>query len=87
MPAPRPEGGRFVSPVHMVFWRMSDATDTPLHRIRADLIERLRLYEEGVITTHSRTDEGTIETTSETIARIRSNIAELNRVIDGLPRR
>lgn len=65
---------------------MPDTADTPLHRIRADLVERLRLYENGTITTHTQTPEGTVDTTDETIARIRANIAELDRIIAGLPR-
>ena len=66
---------------------MSDAADTPLHRIRADLIERLRAYETGTLATQTRTADGSRDTTAETIARLRANIAELDRVIDGRPRR
>jgi hypothetical protein len=65
---------------------MSNATDTPLHRIRSDLEMRLRAYESGTLSTQTRTPEGTIDTTGETIARIRANIAELDRVIEGRPR-
>jgi len=64
---------------------MPDA-DTPLHHIRADLLARLRAYEDGTLTTQTRTAEGTVDTTSETIEHIRAHIAELDRVIDGLPR-
>lgn len=66
---------------------MPETADTPLHRIRADLLQRLRHYEDGTITTYTKTPDGTVDTTSETIARIRANIAELDRVIGGLPRR
>ena len=65
---------------------MPDVADTPLHRIRADLIERLRAYEEGTLSTQTRTAEGAQDSTADTIARIRANIAELDRVINGLPR-
>jgi hypothetical protein len=70
---------------------MSDAADTPLHRIRADLIKRLRAYEDGTLSTQTRTAGGSEDTTRETITRetierIRANIAELDRVIDGRPR-
>lgn len=65
---------------------MGDPADTPLHRIRADLEMRLRAYESGSLTTQTRTPEGTIDTTAETIERIRANIAELDRVIQGRPR-
>jgi hypothetical protein len=34
-----------------------------------------------------RSDDGMLNTTSETIERIRTNIAELDRVIGGEPRR
>ena len=65
---------------------MSDPGDTPLHRIRADLEMRLHAYESGSLTTQTRTPDGTIDTTAETIERIRANIAELDRVIAGRPR-
>jgi predicted transcriptional regulator len=65
---------------------MPDVTDTPLHKIRADLIERLRAYEDGILTTQTRAADGAVDTTSDTIAHIRANIAELDRVIEGLPR-
>ena len=62
--------------------------DTPLHRIRANMIERLRLYEDGTATTQSRDADGSIvDTTAEAIELLRVNIAELDRVIAGQPRR
>jgi hypothetical protein len=66
---------------------MAELADTPLLRIRADLAERLRAYEDGTLTTQTRTPGGTTDTTSETIARIRATIAEMDRVIEGQPRR
>jgi hypothetical protein len=66
---------------------MPDTTDTPLHRIRADLLARLRAYEDGTLTTQTQTAEGAVDTTSETIEHIRAHIAELDRVIGGRPRR
>src|SRR3546814_207619 len=82
-----------LSPVHLssfayvVSCCMPNPADTPLHRIRADLVERLRAYEDGTLTTQTRTAENIEDTTSDTIARIRATIAELNRVIEGRPRR
>jgi hypothetical protein len=71
----------------MVPCHMSEPADTPLHRIRADLVQRLRSYEDGTLTTQTRTADGAKDTTSETIERIRATIVELDRVISGQPRR
>jgi hypothetical protein len=65
---------------------MSDQADTPLNRIRADMMERLRAYEDGTLTTQTRRMDGAEDTTAETIMRMRAAIAELDRVIEGLPR-
>jgi hypothetical protein len=65
---------------------MPDIPDTPLHRIRDDLLHRLRLYEDGTMTTQTRIPTGAVDTTSETIEKIRAMIVELDRVIEGQPR-
>ncbi len=66
---------------------MSAEPDTPLHQIRADLLRRLRLYEQGTLTTQRVSEGGApVDTTLETIEVIKTSIAELDRVIGGAPR-
>lgn len=61
--------------------------DTPLHRIRDDLKQQLAVFEDGTITTHGHDANGiAVDTTAETIERLRANIAQLERVIAGQPR-